>query len=976
MLDSSTLQNGTQERCLSQMTVHPPPNLATENFTAASPPQYWLYVLFFFSGFPALIYQIVWQRALFIIYGVNVESVTVVVTAFMLGLGLGSLVGGRVSRSRWPLVPVFAAVELCTSLYGILSLHLFHGAAQFTAGASTLLTGVCAFALVVTPTLLMGSTLPILLAYLVKAVPNMGRATGILYFVNTLGSATACFAAGEFTMRLLGMSGSVRLAAAINALVGFSALVAWISTRKRSAAVALGNDVNQEASTARVLPFSAGLALATFSGFIALGYEMVWYRVFSWGSGTNPKTFALLLGSYLAGLALGALGVERRCRSIRPAANHLWFTGVTLVAGNVIAVLVPVIFSFAPERHAQFYALVWLAGGAALLGTTFPMVCHLTVRPDRSAGQGLSYLYLSNIVGSAAGSFVVGYILTEFLPLPVISALLATAGVVFGLILIRRSGVQSPSYAAISAAFVLPPLASIALDAFSGFTALGYGMMWYLLFSSAGNTTRASSAFLLGSYLAGLALGAIGVERRCRSLHSASNHLWFAGIMLVGGNALAVLVPSISSVAPRNYAQLIAMVWVACTGAMLGTTLPIVRRLAARPDGSTEKNLSFLNLSFVAGAAAGSFLSGYVLIQMFSLPVIGAWFAVAGVVLGFSLMLRSGVHTPPNVSVGALAAVAVLAVVFSLQGRPYDKLCFPENDCPTGSAPFARVIENRHGVVAVAHDNRTVIGGGVYDGMFNVNPLHDVNMIKRCYSLFGFLSRPPKHVLMIGLSSGSWAQVLASHPDVESLTIVEINPGYLKLIPEHSEVASILHNPKVEIIIDDGHRWLLRNPEAKFDLIVMNTTFFWRANATNLLSREFLELARRHMEPGAAHFYNTTWSGDVQFTAASVFPYAVRIANFIAVSDAPLRFHADHWKELMKAYRIDGALLLDPSHPDDDQVFLDKVVNDAQLAESAPISPANRAAYFELEASLRSRWASRTVITDDNMAVEWRGTQP
>src|SRR5580658_3034319 len=137
-----------------------------------------LSALFFASGMPALIYQVVWQRALFAIYGVNVESVTVVVTAFMLGLGLGSLLGGQVSRWGLPLVPVFAVVELCTSAYGLLSLHLFHGAAQITAGAPTLLTGVCAFALVVVPTILMGSTLPILLGYLINLLPNMGRATG------------------------------------------------------------------------------------------------------------------------------------------------------------------------------------------------------------------------------------------------------------------------------------------------------------------------------------------------------------------------------------------------------------------------------------------------------------------------------------------------------------------------------------------------------------------------------------------------------------------------------------------------------------------------------------------------------------------------------------------------------------------------------------------------------------------------------
>src|SRR5881275_1065437 len=74
-----------------------------------------LCVLFFFSGFPALIYQLTWQRALFRIFGVNIESVTIVVTAFMLGLGLGSLLGGLVSKRRdiKPLL-LLATIELAT----------------------------------------------------------------------------------------------------------------------------------------------------------------------------------------------------------------------------------------------------------------------------------------------------------------------------------------------------------------------------------------------------------------------------------------------------------------------------------------------------------------------------------------------------------------------------------------------------------------------------------------------------------------------------------------------------------------------------------------------------------------------------------------------------------------------------------------------------------------------------------------------
>ena len=46
------------------------------------------YFLFFLTGFPALLYQIIWQRTLFVLYGVNIESVTIVVTVFMFKLFL------------------------------------------------------------------------------------------------------------------------------------------------------------------------------------------------------------------------------------------------------------------------------------------------------------------------------------------------------------------------------------------------------------------------------------------------------------------------------------------------------------------------------------------------------------------------------------------------------------------------------------------------------------------------------------------------------------------------------------------------------------------------------------------------------------------------------------------------------------------------------------------------------------------------
>lgn len=179
-------------------------------------------VLFFVSGFASLLYQVVWQRALFAIYGVNVESATVVVTAFLLGLGLGSLAGGAVSKrpGARPLV-LFAAAEGLVGLYGLVSLPVFRGVGRATLTASPVVTALVTFLLVLVPTLLMGATLPLLVTHAVAkpkvgGPTNVGRVVGALYFVNTLGAAAACFVSGLYLLGALGQQGTVQVAAALN----------------------------------------------------------------------------------------------------------------------------------------------------------------------------------------------------------------------------------------------------------------------------------------------------------------------------------------------------------------------------------------------------------------------------------------------------------------------------------------------------------------------------------------------------------------------------------------------------------------------------------------------------------------------------------------------------------------------------------------------------------------------------------------
>src|SRR5215831_19088806 len=160
-----------------------------------------LLLLFFCSGMPALIYQIVWQRALFAIYGVNSESVAVVVSAFMIGLGLGSLLGGWLS-AKYParVILIFGAAELGVALFGLISLRLFHWVSEYTAGAPLPAVVFLSLALLLFPTVCMGATLPLLADYLVRESRAVGISVGILYFANTFGSAFACFLCARFLM--------------------------------------------------------------------------------------------------------------------------------------------------------------------------------------------------------------------------------------------------------------------------------------------------------------------------------------------------------------------------------------------------------------------------------------------------------------------------------------------------------------------------------------------------------------------------------------------------------------------------------------------------------------------------------------------------------------------------------------------------------------------------------------------------------
>jgi predicted membrane-bound spermidine synthase len=192
----------------------------------ASFPDALLTLLFFISGCSAILYELVWQRTLFAVVGINIEAVTLIVTAFMLGLGVGSLAGGWLSvRVREASIYWFAVIELVIAAFGAVSLVLLRTVGGWMVAAPNWALALVTFALLALPTLAMGATLPLLVNYRVSRSGNVGYSVGSLYFINTLGAAAGSFAAVVFLMGALGQQGVVWTAVCCNLAVAATAMV-------------------------------------------------------------------------------------------------------------------------------------------------------------------------------------------------------------------------------------------------------------------------------------------------------------------------------------------------------------------------------------------------------------------------------------------------------------------------------------------------------------------------------------------------------------------------------------------------------------------------------------------------------------------------------------------------------------------------------------------------------------------------------
>ena len=396
-----------------------------------------LYVIFFLSGVTGLVYEVIWVRLTGLVFGNTSQAISIVLGAFMAGLALGSWkLGQRADRTTNPL-RLYGLLEVGIGLSAALVPLIFRGLDSFywtiapmvasIPGGAGFIRFATSFVVLITPTFLMGGTLPVLTRFFTDRIEEVERKVGVLYALNTFGAAAGSLLAALVLIPGIGNIRTTLIIATVNVAIGLFAM--WLSGGLP------GSDPSSrltgDEGAAPLPPTSSSnpivdrfvLMTLAVSGFVSMLCEVSWTRALSAMIGSSTYAFSIMLVTFLIGIALGSSVISRR----KPVATlrllgflqlGVAFGGIVFLVGYLAApyTLLSLIRAF----HYSFTAILTiqfiLCAGLMILatfsmGATFPIASQLYSSKFTILGRSIGNIYSVNTVGAIIGSLAAGFVL-------------------------------------------------------------------------------------------------------------------------------------------------------------------------------------------------------------------------------------------------------------------------------------------------------------------------------------------------------------------------------------------------------------------------------------------------------------------------------------------------------------------------------------------------------------------------------------
>ncbi|HEY8410408.1 MAG TPA: fused MFS/spermidine synthase [Pyrinomonadaceae bacterium] len=392
----------------------------------------WVGVCFVLSGATGLIYEILWARMLGLVFGATTIAVSTVLAAFMGGLALGSALAGRIAPRIEKAVAAYGWMEIGIAVYALLVPLLFRVVDDLYAVVwqqlqpgfltFTLLRFALSCLLLLVPTTLMGATLPVLSAALLRSEDHDANSVARLYACNLAGAILGTLVAGFVLLPAVGVRATIVIAATVNILIGLLALRIQRHAQHQARSVVGKSFLIDRPAEADRSPFWFLAALA--SGFVTISTQIAWTRVLTMIIGSSTYAFSIVVALFLIGLAGGAWFVGRKDRSAKLRSTILIVELITaigllfslFVLNQIPALLVNLglrlqISSWAGLLGLQIMsATLLILAPALLMGMVMPLVLVWASNQARAVNC-VGRAYAVNTIGAIAGAFATGFVL-------------------------------------------------------------------------------------------------------------------------------------------------------------------------------------------------------------------------------------------------------------------------------------------------------------------------------------------------------------------------------------------------------------------------------------------------------------------------------------------------------------------------------------------------------------------------------------
>ena len=380
-----------------------------------------------FSGLAALIYQVIWTRLLGLTFGHTTEAIGTVLAVFFGGMALGNALAAKLVRRVTSPLRLYAGIEIGIGLYAVLSLPALRNldALYGTLGAESDPFALAAIrfglsvALLLPPTIAMGATLPLVARGIVERDETLGRWSALLYGANTGGAVLGAYLAGFWMIPSLGLSGSAIIASACNGLVGAVILGSRAIRTLRWPTQVPPPPQDREPER---MPMR-GLMLGFFgiSGFVAIGYELLWTKLLGIVMEGTLYGYATVLSVFLLGLTLGSLAMAPFVDRIRHLTRAFGLLHLGIAASVALGAMSIPYLPHAYQRLAALgdgidavhlfflLALPLILVPTLLFGAAFPILIRIYTGRATTAGRGIGLAGAVNTTGGILASLVVGF---------------------------------------------------------------------------------------------------------------------------------------------------------------------------------------------------------------------------------------------------------------------------------------------------------------------------------------------------------------------------------------------------------------------------------------------------------------------------------------------------------------------------------------------------------------------------------------